>query len=367
MDSFAIRDIAIKSAQETIEDGTMGSPYLSSKESIILSTNNIIVNTVPAEAILTNERLMLIDARHAELRPQDIPFRAIETVTIGENADMDPMLSLSLIKGHGVTQPMGIVFPQSPKMMRVAERDEWAARLKELSIISARDGGTRAIEILPPWVPGPLPAETGVEAPPVSGPEAESKFRNPPLAPRTSRQPTAPKNRMAIAAVVIVAILIALATGAYLFAPSLFGKGETPLPPVTLAPTAVLTTVPTPVPTTVATPAITTVPVTLVNTVLTTAPQVLIPQTGVWVRVIYAGSFSGSAGAPGRFRTIADTGNHVYQLSVKDEIVSATIQKEDNTGSMLTVEIYNLGKLIKSGSVSAPKGTVNINADLRTP
>ena len=66
----------------------MGSPYLSSNESIILSTNNVIVNTVPAEAILTNERLMLIDTRHAELRPQDIPFHAIETVTIGENSAM---------------------------------------------------------------------------------------------------------------------------------------------------------------------------------------------------------------------------------------------------------------------------------------
>ena len=73
-----------------------------------------------------------------------------------------------------------------------------------------------------------------------------------------------------------------------------------------------------------------------------------------------------SAGAPGRFRTIADTGNHVYQLPIKDEIVSATIHKQDNSGRKLTVEIYNEGKLIKSGSVTAPGGTVNINVDMRT-
>ena len=155
--SDAIRDIAIKNAQKSREDGTMGSPYLSSNESIILSTNNVIVNTVPAEAILTNERLMLIDARHAELRPQDIPFHAIETVTIGENSASDPVLSLSLVTGPGVTQSLGIVFPQQPRMRRVAERDEWANRLKELSIVSVREGGTRSMEILPPWVPGPLP------------------------------------------------------------------------------------------------------------------------------------------------------------------------------------------------------------------
>jgi hypothetical protein len=344
----------------------MGSPYLSSNESIILSTNHVIVNTVPAEAILTNERLMLVDASHAELRPQDIPFHAIETVTIGENADQDPMLSLSLVTGPDVTQAVGIVFPQPPKMRRVAERDEWATRLKELSIISAREGGKRAMEILPPWVPGPLPEETGAGAAPAPGPEAESKFRNPPLAPRKPREPAASKNRMVIAAVVIVIIVIALAAGAFLFAPSLFGKGETPLPPVKPASTAALTTVPTPVPTTIATPAVTAAATALVTTAPTAAAELVIPQTGVWVLVKYDGSYSGSAGAPGRFRDITGTGNRVYQLPAKDEIVSATVQKQDNTGRKLTVEIYREGKLIKSGSVNAPKGTVNINVDLRT-
>ena len=80
----------------------------------------------------------------------------------------------------------------------------------------------------------------------------------------------------------------------------------------------------------------------------------------------YDGPYSGTAGAPGRFRAITATGNNVYQLSARDEMVLATIQKLDNTGGKLTVEIYNEGKLIKSGSVTAPKGTVSINADLRT-
>jgi hypothetical protein len=82
--------------------------------------------------------------------------------------------------------------------------------------------------------------------------------------------------------------------------------------------------------------------------------------------VKYEGSFSGTAGVSGRFRDIAGTGNHIYQLPIKDEIVSATIQKQDNTGRQLTIEIYNEGKLIKSGSVTAPLGTVDISADLRT-
>jgi hypothetical protein len=360
------RVIAIKNAQKSIEDGTMGSPYLSSNESIILSTNNVIVNTVPAEAILTNERLMLIDARHVELRPQDIPFPAIETVTIGENSDQDPMLSLSLVTGPGVTQALGIVFPQPPRMRRVAERDEWAARLKELSIVSTRKSGTTMMEILPPWVPGPLPDEARGEAVPVPESETDSKFRNPPLVPRKPREPAGSKNRTAIIGVVVAVALIALAAGAYLLAPSLFGQGGSPLPPKTASPTQTLTTAPTPELTTVATMAITTAATTLVTAPPPAAAEVIIPQTGVWIRVKYEGSFSGSAGAPGRFTPITGTGDTVRQLSVKNEIVSAIIQKEDNTGRKLTVEIYDGGKLIKSGSVTAPKGTVNINADLRT-
>jgi hypothetical protein len=76
--------------------------------------------------------------------------------------------------------------------------------------------------------------------------------------------------------------------------------------------------------------------------------------------------FRGFAGAPGRFREITDTGDHLYQIPARDEIVTATIQKLDNTGKQLTVGIYNEGELVKSGSVTAPKGTVSIGADLRT-
>jgi hypothetical protein len=340
----------------------MGSPYLSSNESIILSTNNIIVNTVPAEAILTSERLLLIDTRHTELRPQDIPFHAIETVTIGETADSDPVLSLSLVTGPGLTQPMGIVFPQPLKTRRVTERDEWAIRLKELSISATQDRGTKPLEILPPWVPGPLPEEG--EA---TRPEEASKFRNPPLTPRKPREPAASGNRTVLVAGAIVVIVLGLVGGAYLYAPSLFGTGNgSPLPPVTPVSTTAMTTAPTPVPTTLATPAVTPAATTVAITPIPATPRLTVPGTGVWVLVKYEGAFSGFAGAPGRFREISDTGDHLYQIPARYEIVTATIQKLDNTGKVLTVGIYNEGELVKTGSVTAPKGTVNIGADLRT-
>lgn len=356
----AIRDIAIKNAQENREGDTMGNPYLSSNESIILSTNNIVVNSVPAEAILTNERLMLIDTRHAQLRPQDIPFYAIETVTIGEDPSSDPVISLSLITGPGVTLPLEIVFPQQLRTRRLAERDEWANRLRELSTVTVREGGAKSMEILPPWVPGPLPEEPGEGVVPEQESEAESKFRNPPLMPRKQREPAVQKNRTVIMAAVIVIVLVALAAGAYVLAPSLFGNSGSPLSPPAPEPTTVMTPV-----TTDATPVVTAT-VAIPATSVPATPEIIIPQNGVWLLVTYEGSYSGSAGAPERFRDIAATGDRAFQLPVRDEVVSATIQKQDNTGRKLTVEIYNEGALVKSGSVNAPRGTVSINADLRT-
>lgn len=342
----------------------MGSPYLSSNESIILSTNNVVVNAVPAEAILTNERLMLIDTRHAELSPQDIPFHAIETITIGEDGRSDPVLTLSLVTGPGVTISMEITFPQLPKMKRMAERDEWANRIRELSIVTIRAAGARPVEILPPWVPGPLP-ETPGPGTPAAGPitaETESKFRNPPLMPRKPRESEKSKMRPGIAAGVAVIIILALAAVAYIIAPSFFGGGGTPLHTPTPVPTpsltASVTSLPTTEPAATAQPALSRTPV---------PPAVLTPpETGVYLRVTYDGKFNGTAGAPGRFRDIDDSGNHLYQLSVRDMIVRATIQKKDTGGGKLTAEIFSDGTMIKSGSTGAPRGIVDISVDLRT-
>jgi len=343
----------------------MGSPYLSSNESIVLSTNNVVVNSVPAEAILTNERLMLIDTRHAELRPQDVPFHAIETVTISEDSAGDPVVSLSLVTAPGVTVSIGITFPQQPKMKRLAERDEWANRIRELSIVTIRAGGSKPVEILPPWVPGPLPesADEKTSAAATESADTESKFRNPPLMPRRTHEPEKPKNTLAIAAVVAVIVIIALVAVVYIFVPSFFGGGSTPLQPATPAPTAPQTIAATPVPTTevpiaTPTPAVSSTP---------GAPAVLTPpDTGVYLRVTYSGKYNGTAGAPGRFRDIADSGNHLYQLSVRDMIVRSTIQKQDAGGGKLTVELFSEGKLLRTESTSAPKGIVDFSVDLRT-
>lgn len=349
----------------------MGSPYLNSNEAIVLSTHNVVINTVPAEAILTSQRLILVDARHTQLRPQDIPFASIETVTIGENTAMDPVLSLSILMPDETRHTLGIVFPQAPKQKRMGERDEWATKIREAGLAAQKEGGVLPAELLPPWVAGELPEEAGKGDAPVE--PKDDKFVNPPLAPRKPRsRAPAGGSRKLMAAGVAVILIIACVAGVFFFAPSVFGSHGT-APAITPTPgstptvtvTPVVTTQPavtiTPEPT-VSTPA--TAGVTTVATPLVTQ-EVALPQSGVWIRIEYTGDYTASFGTSGRMKDITGSGEQYYQIPAKDQIVDAVVQKADGTGGLLKVTIYNNGVPAKSGSTTSPRGTVEVHADLR--
>jgi hypothetical protein len=343
----------------------MGSIYLNNNESIILSTHNVVINTIPAEAILTNQRLIVVDSRHTQLRPQDIPFTALETVTIGDSSAMDPVLSLSLLMKNGTRHTLGIVFPRAPKTKRMGERDEWAVKLKEASVNAQREHGVQPAELAPPWVPGDIPEEPG--EPRKEQGSLDGKFRNPPLAPRKPRAGSSSVNRTAIAAGLVIVLIIAGAIGVYFFAPSFIRKSGTPITPVA---TPVVTPPATQVPETTAPPAETNTQqpeaIPGITAVETTAPQSLIPQTGVWVQIDYAGNFTASFGTAGRMRDVTGSGSQFYQVPAKNEIVDATVQKLDESGDVLTVSFYNDGQLAKSSTTSHPHGTIDIHVDLRT-
>lgn len=337
----------------------MGSPYLSTNESIILSAHDVIINTVPAEVILTNQRLMLVDKTHPRILPQDIPFSAIETITIGDNTGNDPVLSLSILTPDGTRQPLGMVYPQGPRVNRASERDEWAARLKELSVISQHETGVVAMDLSPPWVPGQIPEE------PVQGDVAEvvpagTRFKSPSISERRSRTAGASTTHIIGIAAAFLIVIAIVVVGVYFYAPSLLGQPTTPATP---APTATPTQAATPVPT--PTEALTPGPTPEQTIVLPTQVQSAVPPTGVWVLVKYEGIFEGRVGAPGRFKEVSGSGNQFFQIPAKNEIVTASITKTDNSGNPLTIEFYNEGVLINSATITKPKGTLDLDADLR--
>lgn len=120
-------------------------------------------------------------------------------------------------------------------------------------------------------------------------------------------------------------------------------------PPVTTAPAATSPEI-SPVPTPMITPV---PPVTALS----------LPQTGVWIRVNSTGRYAGEIGNLELLRQVTGSGDTLYPIPRSDEIVRATVQRLENTGGLLTVEVYRNGTLIESRSVSAPMGSVSVLID----
>jgi hypothetical protein len=91
-----------------------------------------------------------------------------------------------------------------------------------------------------------------------------------------------------------------------------------------------------------------------------------IPQTGVWVRVIYPGNFTGSIESDGKMIPVTGSGDQFYQVLTVDGIVTAILQKEDNSTNKITLEVYKNGGLLKRETNEIPNGIVGIQYDLKS-
>jgi hypothetical protein len=97
------------------------------------------------------------------------------------------------------------------------------------------------------------------------------------------------------------------------------------------------------------------------------SPEVLtIPALGAGFRVIYEGDFAGEIGNPGQMKAIYGTGDTFFPVQKYNGLVQASIQKQDNTGKTLTLEVYNDAKMIYTRNVSTPGGALDILIDTRT-
>jgi len=177
--------------------------------------------------------------------------------------------------------------------------------------------------VLPREEPKDQPAEE--TTPPASA-------SSPPLQKPWSRQNTV------LAVSILVIIILAVVGGMILNVPVGPQKGNEPLVPV----------------------------VTTAPTLPATPAPVTIPGNGVWVRVEYNGSFIGDVGNPGSLQHVGGSGDRFYYIPKSDDLVQASIQKQDNSGSTLTIEVYRNGEMVLHRTTRAPKGQVQILIDPRT-
>jgi len=186
----------------------------------------------------------------------------------------------------------------------------------------------------------------------------------PALPPVPKSRPASKKTRTMIIAAIIIVILVA-AGAAFVILKPLQGIGSDTGGSITVTPTMTTQPVTTTAATTPPTPRPT------VSTEVTTVPptpaQPKIPDTGVWIRITYTGMFTGTYGTPSREAQVTATGDRLYQIATADGPVVASIKKQDGSGDKLTVAVYKDGVLIKDATTVAPGGTIDFQADLKTP
>ena len=212
--------------------------------------------------------------------------------------------------------------------------------------------------VSPAGVPGEvtvLPAE-GAPAPAADGTQSASAIPPVPPIPPVPQAPRKGRGKI-IAAAILVIVIIAIVAGGFVF---LSGMSKTtPVTPVTTPVPTAATTVPTPTPTPV--------PTVETTVAVTTTPQVLIPQSGVWAEITYDQTYSGLVGTPGSQAQVSDTGDHFYRIPTVDGTVSISIQKTDGSGDELKLILYKDGTVIKTLTANSPYGSINLQLSLATP
>src|SRR5208283_825915 len=117
----------------------MAGPYLKSGESIILTTDRVMIDDAEFDLILTSQRLALVDSDHSSDQPQVVPFATILSVKGGTTPAREPFITLTVIDPIGLedSRIIDLIFSERPYEDRAAECDLWVKKLIE-HIVSVR-------------------------------------------------------------------------------------------------------------------------------------------------------------------------------------------------------------------------------------
>lgn len=102
-----------------------------------------------------------------------------------------------------------------------------------------------------------------------------------------------------------------------------------------------------------------------VPVVIPTATPISVSAEGVYVKVSYLGGFSGSYGTTGALLKVQDSGDRLYTVDNATGTITASFSKLDSSSKHdLSVEIWDNGKAVKTGSNSSSYGVVTISYQL---
>jgi hypothetical protein len=132
----------------------MAGPYLKSGESIILTTDRVLIDDVEYDLILTSHRLTLVDSNHHIDQPQVVPFDTIISVKGETTPAREPSIAIAVVDPENIDneKTLKLIFTQQHYQDRSAECDLWVKKLIE-HIVSGRNepapAGKQPVEVKP--------------------------------------------------------------------------------------------------------------------------------------------------------------------------------------------------------------------------
>ncbi len=268
-----------------------------------------------------------------------------------------------------VTPAQPVVFPASPRPETPVPPATLVHPVSHEHVITPVEEAIHSIEPLiedsvPRTKPAPLIKR---ERPAPSFATSTAPEMPAPVPPKRRPVPASgPKSKIPRALMIIAVIIIILivAVGAFVVLKPPQGTGSNVSGSVTVTPTAKIPVVTTITTTTVPTPKLT---VTALEIPLPLTPaQPRIPGYGVWIRITYPGTFTGTYGTPVMQVPVTNTGDRIFQIVTADGPVTASIKKQDGSADKLTITVYKEGVLVKTASTTAPEGSIDFWADLKT-
>jgi hypothetical protein len=153
----------------------LAGPYLKSGESIILTTDRVLIDDIEYDLILTSQRLALVDSDHTSDQPQVVPFATILSVKGGTTPAREPFITLAVIDPVGLedSKTIDLIFSQQPYEDRAAECDLWVQKLIENIVSVRQEPAAAALQQVPSKSRGMDPTIRRFGAPEVPLPHSQ--------------------------------------------------------------------------------------------------------------------------------------------------------------------------------------------------
>jgi hypothetical protein len=315
-------------------------------ESVIQTTQKLIINGVSHKGVLRGSRLILIDAETNSPRIT-IPYPAIELAAAGTNRLREPVIRFTYTSDDGSARGVEIIFIFLAGGMNVQNRDRCLAALERQGVPVRHDtthADFHSLSKRDRMDAGTLDAEMPQGRPAVPewtvyGPAQGGRQWVP-------EEPHPVSPIVTLAAVIILAAILIAAMVTPLPEPSTPSWSKT----MPAGKTMSATPVPTP------TPAATQAAVTGAG-----GPSGTIPGNGIWVKISYPGQYAGFLSASGWRSDVNSSGTQWYQLPVQNTVIDGFIAKGDGSAERLEVGTYNGGTLIAQQGTSVPRGIVEMH------